>query len=75
MNKKFVDKSNLGAYLLPGRIKNPKDGIYQATKSEELGLGTLWLSERWGSKDLGAIFGAVTQAAPSVSLSPVARTR
>jgi len=69
MNKKFVDKSNLGAYLLPGRIKNPKDGIYQARKSEELGLGTLWLSERWGTKDLGAIFGAVTQAAPSAYIA------
>ena len=69
MNKKLIDKSNLGAYLLPGRIKNPKDGIYQARKSEELGLGTLWLSERWGTKDLGAIFGAVTQAAPSAYIA------
>ncbi len=67
--EKLVDKSNLGAYLLPGRIKNPNDGIYQATKSEELGLGTLWLSERWGNKDLGAIFGAVTQAAPSAYIA------
>ena len=67
--KKSIDKSNLGAYLLPGRIKNPNDGIYQALKGEELGLGTLWLSERWGNKDLGAILGAVTQAAPSAYIA------
>ncbi len=63
------DRSRLGAYLLPGRIKNPHDGISQALEGEKLGLGTLWLSERWGNKDVGAICGAVSQVAPSTNIA------
>ena len=63
------DSSRLGAYLLPGRIKNPRDAIMQAEAGESIGLGTLWLSERWGNKDIGSICGAVTQAAPSVNIA------
>ena len=69
MNTYKRDRTRLGAYLLPGRIKNPTDVIAQAAKGEELGLGTLWLSERWGNKDIGAICGAVSQAAPSTYIA------
>jgi len=63
------DSSKLGAYLLPGRIKDPCEVIMQAEAGESIGLGTLWLSERWGNKDIGSICGAVTQAAPSVNIA------
>ena len=63
------DSSRLGAYLLPGRIKNPRDVILQAEAGERIGLGTMWLSERWGNKDIGSICGAVTQAAPSAKIA------
>ena len=63
------DRSRLGAYLLPGRIKDPTEGIKQALRGEELGLGTLWLSERWGNKDVGAICGALSQVTPSTYIA------
>lgn len=70
MNKNNIgDRSRLGAYLLPGRIKDPSEGIAQAIKGEELGLGTLWLSERWGNKDVGAICGALSQVSPSTYIA------
>ena len=73
MSKKLTsqrtgDSSRLGAYLLPGRIKDPRDAIMQAEAGERIGLGTMWLSERWGNKDIGSICGAVTQAAPSANI-------
>lgn len=55
--------------MLPGRIKDPSEGIAQAIKGEELGLGTLWLSERWGNKDVGAICGALSQVSPSTYIA------
>jgi len=69
IQKNKVDRSRLGAYLLPGRIKNPGEGISQALIGEKLGLGTLWLSERWGNKDVGAICGALSQVTPSTYIA------
>ena len=66
-SKRTGDSSRLGAYLLPGRIKDPLDAIIQAEAGERIGLGTMWVSERWGNKDIGAICGAVTQVAPSAT--------
>ncbi|MDB9770239.1 TIGR03857 family LLM class F420-dependent oxidoreductase [Gammaproteobacteria bacterium] len=68
-SKRTVDSSRLGAYLLPGRIKDPLDAIIQAEAGERIGLGTMWVSERWGNKDIGAICGAVTQVAPSATIA------
>jgi 5,10-methylenetetrahydromethanopterin reductase len=58
----------LGVYVLPGRITAPSDAIGQARAAEHLGMGTVWLGERYGSKDLGVISGAVGQATSRVSL-------
>ena len=68
-SKRTGDSSRLGAYLLPGRIKDPLDAIIQAEAGERIGLGTMWVSERWGNKDIGAICGAVTQVAPSATIA------
>jgi probable F420-dependent oxidoreductase len=53
--------ARLGAYVLPGRVKNPGLAIGQARTAEHLGLGTVWISERWGTKDLGVLAGAIGQ--------------
>jgi probable F420-dependent oxidoreductase len=58
----------LGVYLLPGRISEPSAAIGQARSAEHLGLGTVWLAERYGSKDLGVIAGAVGQATSRVAV-------
>ncbi|WP_166903582.1 TIGR03857 family LLM class F420-dependent oxidoreductase [Mycobacterium sp. DL440] len=59
----------LGAYTLPGRVSDPQAVIGQATAAERLGARTLWLSERWGTKDLGVIAGAVSQVTSTVRIA------
>ncbi|GAA1970738.1 TIGR03857 family LLM class F420-dependent oxidoreductase [Nocardioides panacihumi] len=59
----------LGAYALPGRVTDPRIGIAQAAEAERLGLETLWLSERWGTKDFGVLAGAFSQATRRVRIA------
>jgi 5,10-methylenetetrahydromethanopterin reductase len=62
-------RSQLGVYLLPGRVRDPTEAIGQATAAEHLGLGTVWISERWGTKDFAVIAGAVSQATSEVRIA------
>jgi 5,10-methylenetetrahydromethanopterin reductase len=61
-----VIRERLGAYALPGRVSDPRLAIGQAQTAEHLGLGRIWLSERWGTKDLGVLAGAIGQATTSI---------
>jgi probable F420-dependent oxidoreductase len=56
-----ISPATLGAYVLPGRVTDPRPAIAQARAAEELGLGTVWLSERWGTKDFAVLAGALGQ--------------
>lgn len=58
----------LNAYILPGRAPDPRIGITQAQVGEEIGLGGIFLSERWESKELGSVMGALAQATSRVKL-------
>jgi hypothetical protein len=49
----------LGAFILPGRIKDPAAGMKESIEAERAGFGTVSLSERYGLKDTGSISGAV----------------
>ena len=49
----------LGAYILSGRVPDARVGIAQAQAGESLGLSSLWISEKFGTKDLGALAGAL----------------
>jgi 5,10-methylenetetrahydromethanopterin reductase len=49
----------LGAYVLSGKVSDARAGIAQARAGEDLGLGSLWISEKFGIKDLGALAGAL----------------
>ena len=59
----------LGAYTLPGRVSDPRAAISQAAAAEQLGLRTLWLSERWGTKDLGVLAGAISQVTTTIRIA------
>jgi probable F420-dependent oxidoreductase len=59
----------LGAYVLPGRVTDPGAVVGQAQAAERLGLRTVWLSERWGTKDLGVIAGAVSQVTSTIQIA------
>jgi 5,10-methylenetetrahydromethanopterin reductase len=59
----------LGAYVLPGRVDDPRPAIGQAQTAEHLGLGTVWISERFGTKDFAVLAGAIGQATASVRIA------
>jgi len=48
----------LSCYLLPGHTRTPADAIAEAKSAESLGLGKVWLSERFDVKDAGVICAA-----------------
>jgi 5,10-methylenetetrahydromethanopterin reductase len=64
-----VRASALGAYVLPGRVPDPRPAIAQARAAEELGLGTVWLSERWGTKDFAVLAGAMSQVTDKTKIA------
>ncbi len=63
------DAASLGCYMLPGGVKDPTPAIERARRAEALGLGTAWLSERFDTKDLPSIAGAITQVTSRVQIS------
>jgi 5,10-methylenetetrahydromethanopterin reductase len=58
----------LHSYILPGRGADARVGIAQAQAGEQLGLNGIFLSERWDTKELGAVMGALSQATQHVQL-------
>lgn len=59
---------DLGAYALPGRVQDPRPGLAQAVAGEALGLGSIWVAERWEKKEIAATLGALTQRTERVKL-------
>lgn len=51
--------NELGCYGLAGHTSSPRDLIAEARRAEELGLGSIFLSERFNVKDAGVMAGAV----------------
>jgi probable F420-dependent oxidoreductase len=50
-------------------VVDPSAAIGQAQAAEHLGLGRVWISERWGTKDLAVLAGAVSQATRRVGIA------
>ncbi|MEH6796085.1 MAG: TIGR03857 family LLM class F420-dependent oxidoreductase [Rhodococcus sp. (in: high G+C Gram-positive bacteria)] len=59
----------LGGYALPGRVPDPRPAIAQAIEAERIGMSTLWLSERWGTKDFGVLAGAFSQVTSTIKIA------
>ncbi|MEV0766727.1 TIGR03857 family LLM class F420-dependent oxidoreductase [Nocardia salmonicida] len=59
----------LGAYVVPGRVADPRPALTQAVEAERLGLGTVWISERWGAKDFGVLAGALSQVTSEIDIA------
>jgi probable F420-dependent oxidoreductase len=57
MSDRPIDE--LGIYLLPGRVTDPSQAIDEAVQAEELGLTSAWVAERFDTKELGVLGGAV----------------
>lgn len=59
-------RRRVGAYLLPGRTTDSRRAVAEARTAEHLGLTSVWLGERLGTKDFGPLLGAVGLATESV---------
>src|SRR3546814_20056157 len=46
-----------GTYILPGRVNDPRRGIEEAQEAERIGLGAVWISERFALKEIGRATG------------------
>lgn len=66
---KTAPLARLGAYVLPGAAHDPASGIGQGQATERMGLGTVWIGERYDTKDLGALAGALSQATRRVQVA------
>lgn len=59
----------LSCYLLPGHTTTPKDAIAEAQDAEALGLGKVWLSERFDVKDAGVICSAALASTNNIHVA------
>jgi 5,10-methylenetetrahydromethanopterin reductase len=49
----------LGCYVVPGGVSDPRVAIGEAKAAEDLGFGTVWIGERYDTKDLPSLAGAL----------------
>ncbi len=63
-----TDLSRLGCYILPGGVPDPRVGIDQAREAEAMGLGAVWIGERYDTKDLPSLAGAISQVTTRVRI-------
>ncbi len=62
----------LGCYLLPGHSETPRDAIAEAQQAEALGLGKVWLSERFDVKEAGVICSAALAVTERIKVATAA---
>ena len=60
--------NHLNCYILPGRGGDARLGLQQAKKAEERGYRGIFLGERWDTKELGTMMGALTQVTSRINL-------
>ena len=53
------DLPELGFYTLAGAPESPRELIAEVRRAEELGLGTVFISERFNIKEAATLSGAV----------------
>lgn len=63
-----ITTDQIYSYILPGQVNDPRPGLDQARKADALGLGGIFLSERWETKELGSMMGALTQVTDKIML-------
>lgn len=65
-SKELFDK--FGTYILPGRVADPQRGLEEAQTAEKLGLGAVWISERYATKEPAVLSGALTQLTSKIEI-------
>jgi 5,10-methylenetetrahydromethanopterin reductase len=62
----------IGCYGLAGHTDSPRDVLAEARLAEELGIGSMFLSERFNVKDAGVLAGAVAAATERLGIGTAA---
>ena len=66
-SKELFDK--FSTYILPGRVSDPQRGLDEAKEAERIGLGGVWISERYATKEPAVLAGAVSQLTSKVRIT------
>lgn len=61
--------SRLGCYVLPGGVSDPSAALAEARQAEQLGLGAVWIGERYDTKDLPSLAGAIAATTSRVTIA------
>jgi probable F420-dependent oxidoreductase len=61
--------SEFGCYTLPGHTSEPRAAIEEIRDAERLGLGSVWISERFAAKNADVLSGAAAMLAPSLGIA------
>lgn len=62
------DVASLGCYVLPGGVRDSRPAVAQARAAEDIGLGAVWIGERYDTKDLPSLAGALSQVTSRVAI-------
>lgn len=66
------DLPELGCYGLAGHTDRPRDLLDEVRLAESLGIGSVFLSERFNVKDAGVLAGAAAAATTSIGIATAA---
>ena len=59
---------HLGCYVLPGGVPDSRPAVTEAKAAEALGLRSVWIGERYDTKDLPSLAGALSQVTERVCI-------
>lgn len=62
----------IGCYGLAGHTESPRDLLTEVRLAEDLGIGSVFLSERFNVKDAGVLAGAVAAATERIGIATAA---
>lgn len=72
MTVDFSPLPELGCYGLAGHSNSPRDLVDEARLAEQLGIGSVFLSERFNTKDAGVLAGAVGAVTERIGIASAA---
>ncbi len=59
----------LGIYTLPGRVNDPRPTLEEVPLAEQLGIGSVWIGERYDYKHAAAICGAAAALTSHIKIA------
>ena len=59
----------LGAYMLPGHIFDPREAIEETRAANDLGVGSIWVSERFSAKNCDVLSGAAAMLTDDMGIA------